>query len=79
MNTTAVEARNLGDARWIAASQKAFDLYQSNAQLWRKEDLLDIEDQLQNLSTTEVFRIRRMDGSYAMVKNPMCGVENPVW
>ncbi|KAH7026263.1 uncharacterized protein B0I36DRAFT_386561 [Microdochium trichocladiopsis] len=63
----------------LKTSQKAFDLYQSGDKVWRKEDLADIERQLEDASAVSAFTLRRIDGTTLKVKNPMFGVENPIW
>lgn len=64
---------------WIASSQKIYTLHEAGASLWRREDLVDIEQQLECSETTEIFTLRRVDGSVISVKNPMFGVEKPLW
>ncbi|KAI1175711.1 hypothetical protein F4777DRAFT_588349 [Nemania sp. FL0916] len=68
-----------GCTDWRASSQRAADLYASDAKLWRKEDFVDIEQQLEQSCTTERFTVRRIDGSLVHIKNPMFGVEKPIW
>ncbi|KAK2754820.1 hypothetical protein FQN54_006713 [Arachnomyces sp. PD_36] len=68
-----------GCTPWISSSQRSADLYRSGVKLWRKEDLLDIEQQLARSQTTEKFTIRRIDGSVVHIKNPMFGVSKPIW
>jgi hypothetical protein len=64
---------------WRASSQRAADLYASDVKLWRKEDLVDIEKQLAESFTAEKFTVRRIDGSVVHIKNPMFGVQKPIW
>ncbi|KAH7035963.1 uncharacterized protein B0I36DRAFT_239713 [Microdochium trichocladiopsis] len=64
---------------WVASSQQSFTLYHAGARLWRQEDLVDIEQQLEHVNTAETFTLRRVDGSHIKIKNPMLGVENPIW
>ncbi|KXJ97257.1 hypothetical protein Micbo1qcDRAFT_191794 [Microdochium bolleyi] len=64
---------------WVARSQQTFALYHAGARLWRREDLVDIEQQLEHATTAETFTLRRVDGSHIKIKNPMLGVENPIW
>ncbi|KGY15675.1 hypothetical protein PABG_11328 [Paracoccidioides brasiliensis Pb03] len=59
--------------------QRAADLYDSGVKLWRKEDLADIEQQLAHSRTTEKFTVRRIDGSAIHIRNPMFGVQKPIW
>ncbi|EEH37996.2 hypothetical protein PAAG_00917 [Paracoccidioides lutzii Pb01] len=66
-------------SHWIISSQRAADLYDSGVKLWRKEDLADIEQQLAHSRTTEKFTVRRIDGSVIHIKNPMFGVQKPIW
>lgn len=64
---------------WTISSQRAADLYHSGTKLWRKEDLIDIEQQLTKARDAEKFTLRRLDGSIVHIKNPMFGVHNPIW
>ncbi|KAI0516710.1 hypothetical protein F5B22DRAFT_176522 [Xylaria bambusicola] len=68
-----------GCSPWRASSQRASDLYESGVRLWRKEDLVNIEQQLAQSRTAEKFTVRRLDGSLLHIKNPMFGVQNPIW
>ncbi|KAJ8127596.1 hypothetical protein O1611_g6041 [Lasiodiplodia mahajangana] len=68
-----------GCSHWRTSSQCAADLYDSGAKLWRKEDLADIEQQLAQPCTAEKFTVRRIDGSIVHIKNPMFGVQRPIW
>jgi hypothetical protein len=54
-------------------------LYDLGIKLWRKEDLVGIEQQLAQSRTTEKFTVRRIDGSVVHIKNPMFGVQKPIW
>ncbi|KAH8688011.1 hypothetical protein BGZ60DRAFT_466167 [Tricladium varicosporioides] len=60
-------------------SQHAADLYRSGVKLWRKEDLIDIEQQLAKACDAERFTLRRLDGSIVHIKNPMFKVMKPIW
>ncbi|KAI2468621.1 hypothetical protein F4781DRAFT_397279 [Annulohypoxylon bovei var. microspora] len=68
-----------GCSHWRTSSQRAADLYDSGVKLWRKEDLVDIERQLARSCTAEKFTVRRIDGSIVHIKNPMFGVQKPIW
>ncbi|KAI1462007.1 hypothetical protein F4805DRAFT_411703 [Annulohypoxylon moriforme] len=68
-----------GCSPWRTSSQRAADLYDSGVKFWRKEDLVDIEQQLSQSRTTEKFTVRRIDGSIVHIKNPMFGVQKPIW
>ncbi|KAI0810555.1 hypothetical protein GGR55DRAFT_644384 [Xylaria sp. FL0064] len=68
-----------GCSHWRTSSQRAADLYNSGVKLWRKEDLVDIEQQLARSCAAEKFTVRRIDGSIAHIKNPMFGVQKPIW
>ncbi|KAI1284392.1 hypothetical protein F5Y07DRAFT_2401 [Xylaria sp. FL0933] len=68
-----------GSSHWRTSSQRAADFYDSGVKLWRKEDLLDIEQQLTQSCAAEKFTVRRIDGSKAHIKNPMFGVQKPIW
>ena len=68
-----------GCSVWMASSQRAADLYNSGTKLWRREDLLDIEQQLAEFSGAKQFTLRRVDGSVVHIKNPMFEVQKPIW
>lgn len=68
-----------GCTQWRSSSQRTAELYNSGVKLWRKEYLLDIEQQLAQARTAEKFTVRRVDGSVIHIKNPMFGVEKPIW
>jgi len=68
-----------GCSPWRTSSQRAADLYNLEVKLWRKEDLVDIEQQLSESFTAEKFTVRRIDGSVVYIKNPMFGVQKPIW
>ncbi|KAI0851993.1 hypothetical protein F5Y00DRAFT_274247 [Daldinia vernicosa] len=66
-------------SEWKTSSQHMEDLYFSGARLWQKDDLIDIEQQLSQFRTIEKFTIWCVDGSVIYIKNPMCGVQRPIW
>jgi hypothetical protein len=68
-----------GCSPWRTSSQRAADLYDLGIKLWRKEDLVNIENQLAQSRTAEKFTVRRFDGSVVHIKNPMFGVQKPIW
>ena len=68
-----------GCSNWKTSSQRAADLYDSGVKLWRKEDLVDIEQQLAQSFTAKKFTVRRIDDSVVHIKNPMFGVQKPIW
>lgn len=68
-----------GFTEWRVSSQKAADLYRSDANLWTKEDLKNIEQQLNQSYSMERFSVRRIDGSIIQISNPMFQVQNPIW
>ena len=68
-----------GCTHWRYSSQRAADLYRAGVKLWTKEDLSDIEQQLTQSRTAEIFTVRRTDGSVIHIKNPMFGVSKPIW
>lgn len=57
---------------WRKSSQKAADLYDSGAKLWKKSDLLDIEQQIAHGS--EEFTVRSIEGQLITIRNPMFDV-----
>ncbi|KAI1114001.1 hypothetical protein F5Y14DRAFT_194233 [Nemania sp. NC0429] len=68
-----------GCSHWRISSQRASDLYDSGTKLWQREDLADIERQLTQARTAEKFTVHRIDGTMVDIKNPMFGVEKPIW
>lgn len=66
-----IKLLDCGSSDWQKSSQKAADLYKSGAKLWTKEDLKDIEEQLEKAYTMERFSVRRIDGSIVQISNPM--------
>jgi hypothetical protein len=64
---------------WRTSSQHAASLYHSGVKLWRREDLVDIEQQLAGSFTAEKFTVRRIDNSVVHIKNPMFEVQKPIW
>lgn len=68
-----------GCSDWVSSSQRAADLYDLGVKLWRKEDLVDIEQQLAQSLTAEKFTVRCIDGGVVHIKNPMFGVAKPIW
>ena len=68
-----------GCTHWRTSSQRAAESYDQGVNLWRREDLADIEQQLAHSRTTETFTVRRTDGSVVHIKNPMFGVQKPIW
>lgn len=66
-------------SEWKTSSQHMEDLYFSGAKLWRKSDLIDIEQQLSQFRTIKKFTIRCVDGSVIQIKNPMFKVQRPIW
>lgn len=68
-----------GCSAWRLSTQRATELYELGVKLWRREDLIDIEQQLGESFTMEKFTVRRLDGSVIYIKNPMFGVLRPIW
>jgi hypothetical protein len=65
--------------QWRASSQSVADLYHSGAKLWKKSDLEDIERQLEQSYDLNRFTLRAIDDKEVQIKNPMFGVERPIW
>ncbi|KAI1403939.1 hypothetical protein F4819DRAFT_185429 [Hypoxylon fuscum] len=63
----------------IEDTQKAAELYRSGKKLWLASDLERIEHELSQYRTRPSFTIRRTDGSITSVKNPLCGISQPIW
>ncbi|KAK7917477.1 hypothetical protein PG985_011085 [Apiospora marii] len=70
---------NVGYTQWTLSTQAAAELYAGGAKLWTKESLRDIEQQLVEFQTRELFALRRLDGSTIRIKNPMFGKSDPIW
>lgn len=68
-----------GCTDWRISSQKAAQLYRSGTKLWTKEDLEDIEQQLAQSYTIELFSVRRIDGKMLQIRNPMFQVLGYIW
>lgn len=68
-----------GCTPWRLSSQRVADLYASGVKFWTKSDLDDIERQLAQSSTLDRFTIRGVDGRQVQVKNPLFGVQTPIW
>ncbi|KAI2140210.1 hypothetical protein LOZ52_002370 [Ophidiomyces ophidiicola] len=68
-----------GCSEWRASSQRVADFYNDGVKLWKKKDFTDIEQQLAQTLTIEKFAVRRIDGSIVYIKNPMFGVQKPIW
>jgi len=64
---------------WRKSSQAAANLYNNGSKLWTKEDLRDIEHQLENSENQETFRVRLIDDTVVSVENIMFGEESPIW
>lgn len=79
VNQSSEPVLEYGCTPWKTSSQQASDLYEAGIKLWRKEDLIDIEQQLAQSLTAEKFTVRRLDGSLVHIKNPMFGVQKPIW
>lgn len=68
-----------GCTHWRRSSQRAADSYDQGIRLWSREDLANIEQQLAQSRTAAHFTVRRTDGSVVHIKNPMFGVQRPIW
>ncbi|OAA69768.1 hypothetical protein ISF_03038 [Cordyceps fumosorosea ARSEF 2679] len=64
---------------WRRSSQAAADLYDSGVKLWTKQGLKDVEQQLEDLKSRQVFSIRSIDGTFVHIENPMFNVTSPIW
>lgn len=56
---------------WVSRSRYAAELYDSGAKLWCKEDMIDVERQLEDCHKKKHITVRHMDGSIAKLRNPM--------
>jgi hypothetical protein len=62
------------------STQLISDLYGKGVRLWKKHDLLDIEQQLSRCAELEYFTLHHIDGGETRIKNPMFGVTtSPIW
>jgi len=68
-----------GCTPWRISSQQIADMYESGTKLWRKCDLVDIEQQLERWATLDKFTIVCIDGRRIQVKNPGFGAKKLVW
>ncbi|KAI1406942.1 hypothetical protein F5Y13DRAFT_207142 [Hypoxylon sp. FL1857] len=64
---------------WKESSQYAATTYNAGVKLWKKEDLEEIERQLTESCITDAFTVRRIDSGILRIRNPMFGVDTPVW
>lgn len=64
---------------WRRSSQAAADFYNEGTKLWTKQDFTDIEKQLADSKTQQVFRVRLFSGGTLPIANPMFGIESPIW
>lgn len=64
---------------WRLSSQRVADMYDAGTKLWTKSDLVDIERQLENSATLDSFTIQSIDGKQLHVKNPLFGIQRPIW
>lgn len=63
----------------IHQSQQAADLYGAGVKLWTKADLRDIEQQLAQLETIEIFTVRTLVDGKFRIENAMFGKKKPIW
>lgn len=68
-----------GCSEWRMSSQVAFNLFNNGSKLWTKADLRDIEQQLAQSETCEVFTVRSIQRNLVTIKNPMFGERTPLW
>lgn len=68
-----------GCTPWRFSSQRVADLYDSGVKLWTKTDLQDIERQLERSNEVDRFTVRGVDGRIVQIKNPLVGVQKPIW
>ena len=55
------------------------ELYESGVRLWRKEDFVEIEKQLDRWRKARNFTVRCIDGRVVRSKNPMFRKKQPEW
>lgn len=60
-------------------TQHVSDMYDAGARLWTKNDLVDIERQLEQSASLDRFTLKCLDGTVVQVKNPFFGVRKPIW
>jgi hypothetical protein len=68
-----------GCSAWVLSSQYASDAYDAGHELWRKEQLADIETQLARSFEIEYFAVQRVDNVIIHIKNPMYQIQHPIW
>lgn len=68
-----------GCTPWILSSQRVADLYASGVNMWSRTDLQNIESQLERSATLDLFTVRGVDGRVVQIKNPLFGVQSPIW
>ena len=60
------------------SSQHVADLYDSGTKLWTKEDLVNIERQLEQSATLDGFAVQCVSSKHVPVRNPLFGVRAPI-
>lgn len=68
-----------GCTPWRISSQRVADLYDSGTKLWTKDNLVDIERQLEQSATLDKFTVKTLDGKQVHVKNPGYGARKLIW
>ncbi|KAF5690072.1 hypothetical protein FDENT_4102 [Fusarium denticulatum] len=68
-----------GCSPWRESSQVAATLYDEGRKLWTREDLRDIEKQIEQSIDQRVFSVRSMTGDVLHIRNLNFGKANPIW
>ncbi|VUC36353.1 unnamed protein product [Clonostachys rosea] len=64
---------------WRLSSQCVADLYHSGTKFWTKDNLEDIERQLEQSFHLEFFTVRDLEGNQIRIENPGFQVQRPIW
>lgn len=75
---TSTPLLDYGCTPWKISSQRVADMYNSGTKLWTKEDLVDIERQLELSVNLDRFTVRCVTGEVVQIKNPLFRVQAPI-
>ncbi|KAG6989095.1 hypothetical protein FocnCong_v021217 [Fusarium oxysporum f. sp. conglutinans] len=68
-----------GHSPWRESSQIAATLYNRGCKLWTRDDLRDIERQIEQSVNRMVFSVRSINGTVIQISNLNFGQDNPIW
>ncbi|EMT67895.1 hypothetical protein FOC4_g10000151 [Fusarium odoratissimum] len=68
-----------GHSPWRESSQIAATFYDRGYKLWTKDDLRDIERQIEQSVNQMVFSVRSINGTLIQIRNLNFEKDNPIW